>query len=108
MLQKMWHKRWMNLCLFLGITLLVATLVSFPLYEHAAYDRMLQDEFETYLANEGKWPTSNTMVTFSKRDKKGTTIEKMEKFVTELADTLGVTETQSIACYSLTASDIHS
>ena len=108
MLQKMWHKRWMNLCLLLGITLLVATLVSFPLYEHAAYDRMLQDEFETYLANEGKWPTSNTMVTFSKRDKKGTTIEKMEKFVAELADTLGVTETQSIACYSLTASDIHS
>ena len=39
MLQKMWHKKWMNLCLLLGITLLVATLVSFPLYENAAYDR---------------------------------------------------------------------
>ena len=50
MLQKMWHKKWMNLCLLLGITLLVGTLVSFPLYAQAAYDRMLQDEFDDCLS----------------------------------------------------------
>lgn len=108
MLQKMWHKKWMNLCLLLGITLLVATLVSFPLYEHAAYNRMLHDEFETYLAEQGKWPAVNTLATFSKKDKKGETVAKMENFVEELNDSLSVTGLQSISYYSLTASEITS
>ena len=45
MLQKLWHKKWMVVCLLLGIVLLVATVVSFPMYRKAAYDRMLADEF---------------------------------------------------------------
>ena len=39
----------MGLCLLLGCILLVATVVSFPLYRHAAFDRMIQDEFDQYL-----------------------------------------------------------
>ena len=63
MLQKMWHKRWMNLSLLLGCILLVATVVSFPLYQNAAYDRMLQDEFSNYISTEGKYPTAICMKT---------------------------------------------
>lgn len=106
MLQKMWHKKWMNLCLLLGITLLVATLVSFPLYENAAYDRMLQDEFDTCLSEQGIWPAMNKLVTFSKKDKKGETVKKMEAFVEELNDSMGVKGLQTISYYSLTASEV--
>ena len=50
MLQKIWHKKWMNLCLLLGCVLLIATVICFPLYKDAAYNRMLQDEFENELS----------------------------------------------------------
>ena len=106
MLQKMWHKKWMNLCLLLGITLLVGTLVSFPLYAQAAYDRMLQDEFDDCLSEQGIWPSMNTLVTFSKKDKKGETIKNMEAFLAGLNDAMGVKGLQTISYYSLTASEI--
>ena len=72
MLQKMWQKRWMNLSLLLGCILLIATTVSFPLYQKAAYDRMLQDEFTNYVAKEGKWPMVIKMSATCKKDKKDT------------------------------------
>ena len=49
MLQKMWHKKWMKICLLLGCILLTATVVSFPIYRTAAYDRMLIDQFDDYM-----------------------------------------------------------
>ena len=56
--QKLIHKKWMVVCLLLGIVLLVATVVSFPMYRKAAYDRMLADEFTEYLETEGDWRIS--------------------------------------------------
>ena len=56
MFQKIWHKRWMVFSLLLGTILLSATVVSFPMYKEAAFDRMLQDEFENYLTEKGEWP----------------------------------------------------
>ena len=56
MLQKIWHKKWMNLCLLLGCVLLIATVICFPLYKDAAYNRMLQDEFENELFETSRWP----------------------------------------------------
>ena len=66
MLQKLWHKKWMVVCLLLGIVLLVATVVSFPMYRKAAYDRMLADEFTEYLETEGDWPARNQFRVISK------------------------------------------
>ena len=56
MLQKLWHKKWMILCLLLGAILLIATVVSFPMYRNAAFDRMLEDEFTNHLRDSGEWP----------------------------------------------------
>lgn len=53
MLQKLWHKKWMAFSLLVGITLLVATAVSFPMYRSAAYNRMLQDEFNAFFLKMG-------------------------------------------------------
>ena len=46
----------MILCLLLGAILLIATVVSFPMYRNAAFDRMLEDEFTNHLRDSGEWP----------------------------------------------------
>ena len=108
MLQKLWHKKWMNLCLLLGSILLIATVVSFPLYQTAAYDRMLQDEFRTYLSTEGNWPALNSLTTVSKKDKSGSTISRMEEFVANISKELGVEEKENVTYYSMSKMNIHS
>lgn len=108
MLQKLWHKKWMNLCLLLGSILLIATVVSFPLYQTAAYDRMLQDEFRNYIASEGKWPTLSSFTTISKKDKGGATISRMEELMNTLTDDMGVTGRETIYYYLQAKVEAHS
>ncbi|MCR5279834.1 MAG: ABC transporter permease [Lachnospiraceae bacterium] len=108
MLEKMWHKRWMNLSLLLGCILLVATAVSFPLYQEAAYNRMLQDEFNNYLSSTGKWPAVFNMTIASRRDAGGDTINTMEELIPELYEELGVREKMSACYYYFSKNSIHS
>lgn len=108
MLQKLWHKRWMNLCLLLGSILLIATVVSFPLYQSAAYDRMLQDEFNKYIATQGKWPTMCSLVTVSKKDRGGNAIRRMEELMDSIGGDLGVNVREVVYYYLISAQDVHS
>lgn len=108
MLQKMWHKKWMNLSLLMGCILLVATVVSFPLYQKAAYDRMLQDEIRNYIATTGEYPTQLGMKAISKNEKKGKTISKLEKYQNKICDQLGVTPKRLTRYYYLLNSPIES
>lgn len=105
-IRKMWNKKWMNLCLLIGIVLMVASLVSFPLYQTAASDRMLSDCFSAELEQSGKYPAINSLTTFSKKDKKGKTIKKMEKYMAGLDEDLGVNSFQNIRYYSLSSSSM--
>ncbi len=107
MLQKLWHKKWMNLCLLLGCILLIATVVSFPLYQTAAYDGMLQDEFRNYLSTTAQWPTGNRLQIVSRKESGGKTISRMEKLMSEMGDILGVTPRESIEYYSLSSVQAH-
>ncbi len=100
MLQKIWHKGWMTLILLIGCILLISTAVSFPLYEKAAYDRMLQDEFQMILSKEGRWPTLISMATYSQKDKSGM-IGKMENLASTIYENLGLTEKQTVYYYVL-------
>ncbi len=108
MLEKMWHKRWMNLSLLLGCVLLVATAVSFPLYQEAAYNRMLQDEFNVYLSGNGKWPAVFNMSIESRRDAGGERVRMMEEFIPELYEELGVSEKFSTSYFYFARNDAHS
>lgn len=108
MLQKMWHKKWMNICLIVGCVLLIATVVSFPLYRTAAYDRMLGDEFRSYINNEGKYPTLIKANISSKKDKSGSTIAKMETFANSFFTDLGVSEKYTFTYYYLLSNTISS
>lgn len=108
MLQKLWHKKWMAFSLLVGITLLVATAVSFPMYRSAAYNRMLQDEFNAFFSENGEWPGKNCMVIISKKDNGGKSISKMEEFTAGIFEELGVKEKESIRYYSLASADADS
>lgn len=108
MLQKLWHKKWMVLCLLLGSMLLIATVVSFPLYRNAAFDRMLVDEFRNSLADTGEWPAKNRFITISKKDREGKTINRMEEMLGGIYEQLGVTEKETIFHYSLAKQSTHS
>ncbi|MCM1026828.1 MAG: ABC transporter permease [Roseburia sp.] len=108
MLQKLWSKKWMNLCLLLGSILLIATVVSFPLYEAAVYDGMLQDVFRDYIEETGKWPTINRLQVISKRDNGGKTVSRMEKLTEEISGSLGVTLRENIHYYALSSVQAHS
>lgn len=108
MLQKLRHKKWMNLCLLLGSILLIATVVSFPLYQTAAYDRMLQDEFQNYIASEGKWPGVNSLTVISRKDRNGATVARMEELMGHICSDLGVTEKETVSFYHMSPLRIHS
>lgn len=107
MIRKMWHKKWMFICLLLGSILLIATASSFPMYKNAVFNRMLQDEFTEHLEENGTWPTMYDMVMIAKKNEKGTAITNMEKFTTGLYSKLDVTEKETIMYYSLMSADAH-
>lgn len=108
MLQKLWHKKWMVFCMLLGSVLLVATVISFPLYKTAAFDRMLQEEFEDYLAEEGVWPAKNEMTIISKKDNGGKTIARMEELMANIHAQLGVEKMENVLYYSLAKAEVNS
>ena len=108
MFQKMWHKKWMISCILLGIILLTATVVSFPLYRKAAYDRMLQDEFENALRDSGEWPAKLDMTLVSKLQDGGTSMIQMEKNLANVFNQLGVTPKVSGYYYRLDSQEIRS
>ena len=108
MLQKLWHKKWMNLCLLVGSILLVATAVSFPLYQTAAYDRILQDEFDNYVDTTGEWPAGYHMRVLSQKDQGGKTIRRMEELMDSIFGTLNVTPRETVSMYALEVMDVKS
>lgn len=108
MLLKMWHKKWMNISLLLGCILLVATVVSFPIYREAAYNRMLQDEFVNHIEEKGKWPTYLFMTVNSKKDKGGATISKMENLLSDIYTDMRVKEYQTICYYHFNGAQFNS
>lgn len=108
MLQKMWHKKWMNISLLFGCILMIATVVSFPLYRNAAYDRMLNEEFNNYLTSEGKWPTMIKATVSVKKERGGTTITKMDEFPEYFYNTLGVNEADTFRLLNVTATAMSS
>lgn len=108
MLQKIWHKKWMVSCLLLGCILLIATVVSFPLYRGAAFDRMIRDEFQDSLAQTGTWPGINKMTMVAKKDQNGAMTARMESAVSTLNQELGVTGKDTILHYVMDAAQFNS
>ncbi len=107
-LLKLWHKKWMMLCLLLGSVLLIATVVSFPLYKKAAFDDMLKEEFRNYLVDEGEWPALNELTVTAKKDRTEVSLPDVEAFVNNLHAELGVTGKETIYYYALPNTEVMS
>ncbi len=103
MFQKLVSKKWMFLCLFLGCVLLIATVISFPLYENAVFDGMLHDQFEKNLQETGVWPTKISMVTVSGQETQGENMFNMEMVMDNLGEQLGVVTKENTKFYRLPA-----
>lgn len=58
MLQKLLHKKWIVFCVLIGNILLIAVMVSQPMYRASAFQRMLVDEFAKFWETTEKWPAS--------------------------------------------------
>ena len=95
-------------CILLGIILLTATVVSFPLYRKAAYDRMLQDEFENALRDSGEWPAKLEMTLVSKQQKGGKSMTQMEGYLANLFNQIGATPKVSGYYYRLDSQELKS
>lgn len=108
MLQKLWHKKWMVLCILVGCILLTATVVSFPMYKGAVFDRMLPDEFEQYMRENSEWPAMMQFKMISKKDNGGKAIGRMENLMSEIYQELGVNEYATVKNYSLAKREVKS
>lgn len=60
--QKLIHKKWLNLCTFLGMILLIGIAVGNTLYEGAALNRVLQTQFDTYIGEKNQYPVRISVV----------------------------------------------
>ncbi len=101
MFQKIWHKKWMVFSLLLGCILLIATAVSFPMYKESAFNRILQEEFNNYLEENGEWPGYLDATIVSKKDAGGKTIARLEELWHSFSGQMGVTDKEKIMHYSL-------
>lgn len=107
-LLKLWHKKWMMLCLLLGSVLLIATVISFPLYKKAAFDNMLKEECRNYLTEEGAWPTLNSLRIMARAYKNDVSFADAEAFVDSLNSRLNVTGKQSVSYYTVAPAPVAS
>lgn len=98
----------MNCCLLLGSILLIATVVSFPMYQASAYDRLLKEEFQNYVASEGEWPTINSMIISAQKDEGGGVMSRAESMIDGLSDDFGVTSRENICYYLLEKATVKS
>lgn len=98
----------MVVCLLLGCLLLTATVVCFPLYRNAAYNRMLQDEFDNELAEGGKWPAIFAMNMISQKDAGGKAMSGLEAYAYGIYDRIGTQEKLTMIFYRLSKTPGHS
>lgn len=96
MLRKIMSKKWMFACLLLGCVLLIATVVSFPLYRNAAFDRMLHDEFKMELAETGHWPSMFKGFVATRRFTEDAALHELEGMLNGMASRLNVETKESV------------
>ena len=108
MLRKVLAKKWMTFCVLLGSILLIATMISLPLYQNAAFDRMLRDEFDTSYEQSGRWPAKLYVEQDSKQRTGAAYLYQMEEFLDEIDERLGVETKESARFYKTVVRQVNS
>lgn len=108
MLRKLVSKKWMFVCLLLGSVLLIATVICFPLYRNAAFDKMLRDEFTVSMAENGEWPTKIRMAAISEKNTGGARLFEMEDMMNNVESVLNVVTKENVFFYRLNKFRVYS
>jgi len=105
MIQKLFHKKWMVLCLLIGNILLLAVTVSHPMYRVSSFQKMLTDEFTAYEEKSGTWPaffaTKHNTIKGSKSGRFMEMQTESEKAVKEL----GMDVLEKVYTYQISSMD---
>lgn len=101
MLRKLVSKKWMFVCLLLGCVLLIATVISFPLYRNATFDKMLHDEFTAELVESGHWPARFRGAVISERNTGDAQLHELEEHLAGMEDRLHVETKENVLFYRL-------
>ncbi len=101
MLRKLVSKKWMFVCLLLGCVLLIATVISFPLYRNATFDKMLHDEFTAELVESGHWPARFRGAVISERNTGDAQLHELEEQLAGMEDRLHVETKENVLFYRL-------
>ena len=101
MLRKLVSKKWMFVCLLLGCVLLIATVISFPLYRSATFDKMLHDEFTGELVETGHWPARFRGAVISEKNTGDGVLHELEGQMDGMEDRFHVQTKESVLFYRL-------
>ncbi len=101
MLRKLVSKKWMFACLLLGCVLLIATVISFPLYRNATFDKMLHDEFTRELVETGHWPARFRGAAVSERNTGDAVMYGLEEWMNGLEAQIHVKTKEKVLFYRL-------
>ncbi|MBQ8822142.1 MAG: FtsX-like permease family protein [Lachnospiraceae bacterium] len=96
----------MALCLLIGNILLIAVAVSYPMYRGASFQRMLCDEFESYMEQTGDWPATFAVSHNRTKGKEGTSYAQLRDYVDQSLNKLNVPIYREIEVLSTTISEI--
>ena len=86
--QKLIHKKWLNLCTFLGMILLIGIAVGNTLYEGAALNRVLQTQFDTYIGEQNTYPARVSAVYPLEFEEGQVLITEAETAVTQMKEAI--------------------
>ncbi len=91
--QKLWHKKWMVVCLLIGNVLLMAIAASNPMYLNAALEKTLNSKYQEFIQEENEYPDN---VNFEASMLAGRGMEEefyaMETYARNAAEAIGVKE----------------
>ncbi|MBQ9120451.1 MAG: ABC transporter permease [Lachnospiraceae bacterium] len=106
MLQKLLHKKWMVISLLIGNILLIAVAVSHPMYKEASLQRMLTDEFTTYLEDTNESPAMFAITGRIRKNDGTADYQRVYNLAQTIYQELGLTETLRVRQDSLVASTV--
>lgn len=92
-LQKLWNKRRLNLCLMLGLVMLVASFAMLAMFREGAYQKLLQEGFHEVFRDSGDYPAAlsrNAAVTIVGESPTAAALETGEKRENTWLDALGL------------------
>lgn len=108
--QKLLYKKWLNVCLLLGIILLIAVAACLPMYQNMAENQSFQNQMKEYVRDEGRYPSVVSLFrgkTFKKPSLAYASMkEEIDSWDGGIEQDLGLAAQNKVTIYTLMEKDI--